>query len=88
MFNESGITPTGYHVVGRFDCEWCDKACRLLEDHGIRYFYHVYDPTKPWARLFMKTHGFKTVPQIFDENYEMIGGYDQLDGYLNGNYKS
>ena len=79
-----------YHVIGKEGCPWCVKAESLLESHGIDYVYYDYTGTEKhsWDYLTMKTHGLKTVPQIFDENYELIGGYDQLDGYLNGNYKS
>lgn len=77
-----------YYIVTKADCPWCDKAQRLLMDRGLTYTVYHLETSNGWGRLLMKTHGFKTVPQIFGENYELIGGYDQLDGYLNGNYKS
>ena len=79
-----------FYIVGRASCPWCDKAISLIEKSGGTYSYFQYEnlgsPT--WPVLFMKTHGFKTVPQVFDKDFDLIGGYEALDGYLNGNYKS
>ncbi len=79
-----------YYIVTRPDCIWCDRAKALITEGGGTYTEFVYWTTESniWSKFFMKTHGLKTVPQIFDEDYELIGGYDHLDGYLNGNYKS
>lgn len=79
-----------YHIVTKTDCSWCDKAVDLIEKSGGTYSLYLYENLGPptWPVLFMKTHGFKTVPQIFDKDFNLIGGYEELDGYLNGNYKS
>ena len=79
-----------YYIVTRPDCIWCDRAKALITQHLGTYTELEYGTTAGlgWDQFFMKTHGLKTVPQIFDEDYELIGGYDHLDGYLNGNYKS
>ena len=78
-----------FYVVTKDGCPWCDKAIDLIEKSGDTYSLFVYENLGPitWPVLFMKTHGFKTVPQIFDKDFDLIGGYDHLDGYLNGNYK-
>lgn len=77
-----------YHVVTKVDCPWCEQAQKLLLGKGLVYTVYYLETSNGWGKLLMKTHGFKTVPQIFDENYEMIGGYEDLRAYLNGNYKS
>ena len=75
-----------YYIVTRPDCIWCDRAKALITQHLGTYTEFVYWPTESssWSKFFMKTHGLKTVPQIFDSQYDLIGGYDSLKHYLNG----
>lgn len=62
------------HIVGRNDC----PACRDLEEYlnkiGKGYSYFSID-TFPFLRTILIKSGFKTVPQVWDENGLYIGGY-------------
>ena len=75
-----------YYIIVKEGCSWCGKAIDLIEKSGGTYSELVYENlgSITWPVLFMRTHGFKTVPQIFDSQYNLIGGYDSLNSYLNG----
>jgi len=74
-------------ILTKDDCQWCDKAKALLNREGYTYQEIKYDGS-PMAKLLMKTNHWKTVPQVLDSEYEHIGGYDHLEGYVIGYYKS
>lgn len=59
-------------------CPYCVAAKNLLKSRGLDY-QEVRVDTDPAARRVMleRSHGARTVPQIFI-NGEHIGGYEQL----------
>jgi glutaredoxin len=71
-----------YTVFGRQDCPWCDKATDLLEQKGQGYSYYGIE-SDPWVRPILKKAGYTTVPVIFDNNGNEIGGYAELEKHLN-----
>lgn len=67
-----------YTIIGREDCFWCNAAIELLDEPYVYYDY----TSLPVLRLLMKKCEMKTVPQIW-ENAVYIGGYVELEAYLN-----
>ena len=68
-----------YVVIGRKNCEYCDKTKELLDSKGLEYVYidiksgeFLLDTAWKW---FLKEQlKVTTVPQIF----KVLGGYDDL----------
>jgi len=72
-----------YVLVGRVDCPHCSKAMGLLRDSGYTVNYYSLNDSKWVLDLFNKS-GIKTVPQIWDQEGNHIGGYTQLKTLLKG----
>lgn len=70
-----------YTVWGRENCPWCDAAKQLLERYHIEYDYVplTADNLPTFSQI---TGGSKTVPQIFDDINNHIGGYEDLRDLL------
>ena len=69
-----------YTIYGRPYCGWCERAKDLLSSENIEYKYiDIYEDSKSLA--LMKEKGYKTVPQIFDDD-KHIGGYNDLEMHL------
>ncbi len=66
-------------ILGRSECKYCNYAKNLLAEKGFPYTeYKVDMPEDRWlARLLMKA-GYKTVPQIYNQDGVHIGGYTEL----------
>lgn len=71
-----------YTVIGRKNCDYCDKATDLIEETGNSYSYYGID-SDPWTKTLMLKAGYKTVPIIFDAQGKEIGGYTELKEHLN-----
>lgn len=78
-----------YIVWGKSGCPYCDKAKALLASKRLQYRY-IDIESDPNTYQEFKSKGFKTVPQIWeDETY--VGGYTELLmrlGLLNSNQSS
>jgi len=72
---------TGYTVIGRDDCIWCDKAVNLLEEKDLEYSYVLVEFNK-WLITLMRAAGYTTVPLIFGPDTKVIGGYTELKEIL------
>ena len=66
-----------YTVYGKKGCSFCEKAVRLLENTQESYNYIDIDKL-PEAREYIQSIGAKTVPQVFDDDDNRIGGYEEL----------
>jgi glutaredoxin len=66
-----------YRVYSKKGCIFCDAAMDLMEKHEIKYEEIKIDGNETALR-FLKQHGFKTVPQIYDERGKHIGGYQDF----------
>ena len=68
-----------YLIVGRRNCEYCDKAKELLDSKEIPYVYVDMMETQEKSVIFkdilLTQMNQKTVPQIF----KLVGGYDHLN---------
>ena len=68
-----------YTIYGRPNCGWCIRAKGLLSSNNVEYKYiDIYEDSKSMA--WIKEKGYKTVPQIFEDD-EHIGGYNELVEY-------
>jgi glutaredoxin len=70
-----------YTLVGRVDCPHCSKAMGLLRDKGCTVNYYSLNDSK-WVLDLFKKSGIKTVPQIWDQSGNCIGGYQELKQLL------
>ena len=73
-----------YTIYTQNRCVFCTMAKKLLDDNDIEFLeinIH-YDDT---ARILLKEQGFKTVPQIYDDDNNHIGGYTDLAEIYNKN---
>lgn len=68
-----------YYVISADGCKWCEKAVDLLEERGLPYSLRKVEGH---TLGLMKLAGLRTVPQIFDENKDHIGGYEDLEKHL------
>ena len=60
-------------------CPYCVLAKKLLERKGVVVREHNVDKEPElMAESVKRSHGRKTVPQIFIENFH-VGGYDDLN---------
>ena len=64
-------------------CGYCDAAKVLMRENNIQ-FKEVKLVTVEQKKSF-RDEGFSTVPQIYDDEGNHIGGYDDLRKKLNGN---
>lgn len=71
-----------YTVISRPNCSWCDKAMDLLYEEGIDY-EKVDMTVDPWVRTLLLKTDLTTVPQVFDHNGTIIGGYEELAQHIN-----
>lgn len=69
-----------YIIHSKPGCPWCDRAKELLRKHNIEYKEQGYK-TPAEVALF-KSNGYKTFPQVFDDNGKHIGGFEALQEHL------
>lgn len=71
-----------YTVISRPNCSWCDKAMDLLYETGIEYQkVDIYE--EMWVKTLLLKTDLTTVPQVFDTNGFLIGGYEELEMHIN-----
>jgi glutaredoxin len=68
---------TVYIIYGITKCRSCDKAKALLTEKGLQFEFINLD-LNPEHFHVIQDLGTRTVPQVFDENGEHIGGYEDL----------
>jgi glutaredoxin len=66
-----------YTIIGREGCKYCTLARDLVEKNGHTYDY-VDITGNGVARAVFILAGWHTVPQIFDEKGQWIGGYETV----------
>lgn len=70
-----------YVIIGQPNCVFCQKAKALLMEKYSDY--HYFDlKTNPWLLELFKMSKLKTVPQIFSPEGDLIGGYEELEVYV------
>ena len=71
-----------YTVISRPNCSWCDKAMDLLYETCIEYQkVDIYE--EMWVKTLLLKTDLTTVPQVFDTNGFLIGGYEELEMHIN-----
>lgn len=70
-------------VMTRPDCPWCTRAKDLLTNYDIEFSVQEYmtDDERSWY----KENIAPTFPTIFDDNGNKIGGYLDLEAWVNDN---
>ncbi|WMM95763.1 glutaredoxin [Roseobacter phage CRP-403] len=70
-----------YVIIGQPNCIYCTKAKSLLMDkyHDYQYFDLTVNP---WLLELFKMSKLKTVPQVFSPEGDLIGGYEDLEVYV------
>jgi len=72
-----------YTIITRDQCNFCDSAKTLLKGAGQGYTeYNVQSPSSKWLLTLIKQAGITTVPQIWDNKGNHIGGYTELKEHL------
>jgi glutaredoxin len=72
-----------YVVITRDQCNFCDSAKSLLDGSSIPYTtYNINTNSSKWLLYLLKRSSITTVPQIFNDVGEHIGGYTELKEYL------
>lgn len=71
-------------IYGRPNCSWCKAAKKFLDRKGYPYEYYDLFAMEPAdAKVVIGFSGMTSVPIVqIDEIY--IGGYNALEGYING----
>ena len=69
-----------FTVYGKPSCPFCEKAVNLLNVRQVPYRYTDVSKDSS-ARQMLVDKQFKTVPQIYHNEYH-IGGYEALVDYL------
>ncbi len=70
-----------YTLYTTENCEWCVLAKNLLFSHNLEFVNVILDTPKK-KKEFKESTGHSTVPQVYSESGEHIGGYDQLVEFL------
>lgn len=66
-----------YFMLTKENCPWCDLAKGLIKESGGAVVALSITEYPPLKTLLVKA-GYKTVPQIWNEQGEYIGGYEDL----------
>ena len=66
-----------YKIYTRNSCIYCDMAKVLLKENDIDFMEINIDFDNE-EKLLLKEQGHKTVPQIYNEVNNHIGGYTEL----------
>lgn len=72
-----------YVIITRNQCNFCDIAKEMMKGSSIPYIeYNVQATNGRWLLDLIKKAGYTTVPQIWDDEGNHIGGYTELKEHL------
>jgi glutaredoxin len=72
-----------YVILSASHCKFCTKAKHLLREKRVGFTaYSLDDPSSKWLLTLIKEAGMTTVPQIWDNKGNHIGGYTELVQHL------
>jgi glutaredoxin len=79
------IRDTGFVVVGKDNCPWCDRVKDLLSAFGHPYEYINLSTHENADAIVedMVAKGLKTVPQVY-HNGTRVGGFEVTQEYVRG----
>ena len=70
-------------VITQDQCNFCDSAKALLDgSNPPSTTYNILTVSSKWLLYLLKRSSITTVPQIFNDKGEHIGGYTELKEYL------
>lgn len=69
-----------YKIYSQPSCSFCELAKILMMERGIEFEEVGLSEDKD--REWFKAQGYKTVPQIFDDEGNHIGGYEELRNFF------
>jgi glutaredoxin len=73
-----------FEIYGTKDCIFCVKSKKILEKHHKEYtFIDVAENDDVTAAFFEKFPNVSKVPQITLDDGHWIGGYEELEKWLN-----
>ena len=68
-----------YVILSTPYCKFCTKAKHLLREKRVGFTaYSLDDPSSKWLLTLLKQANITTVPQIWDNKGNYIGGYADL----------
>lgn len=70
-----------FRIITKPGCGYCDQAKNLLRIKGHSYSEDLRNTPEDIASF--KAAGYRSFPQVFEAE-RLIGGFDQLRGYLSG----
>ena len=71
-------------IYGTDNCVFCDRAKNLLQKYEKEYTYiNVTETEDMTAAFFKKFPDVRTVPQVTLDDEFHIGGYQELEKWLN-----
>ena len=79
----SAFSNSGWYIVTKDGCPYCDKAKALLTEKGINYKVEVLNNSNKeqiYKKLDSLTNNYRYFPMIF-YNDKFIGGYTELKKY-------
>jgi len=65
-----------YKIYSTLNCVYCELARSALNENNIEFMEIKLDTTE--KKQSFKDEGFKTVPQIYDDEGNHIGGWNEL----------
>lgn len=71
-----------YKVYSKPNCIHCVNAKNLLNLRGIEFDETVLDSPEAIEKFKAEHPGISSMPQIWNENGDYIGGHDKLKVYL------
>ena len=75
-----------YVILSTPYCKFCTKAKHLMREKRVGFTaYSLDDPSSKWLLTLPKKAGIGTLPQIWDNKGNYIGGYTELKELLDGN---
>jgi glutaredoxin len=74
-------------VISRDQCNFCDLAKTMMKGCDLPYTeYNIQSPSSKWVLTLLKKGGVTTVPQIFQPDGTLLGGYTELKEFVIKNY--
>ena len=72
-----------YTIITRDQCNFCDDVKALLRSTALPYTeYNVQSHSSKWVLTLLKRSSITTLPQVFDSNGILIGGYTEIKELL------
>jgi len=71
-----------FHIVGSSQCENTKIVREMLTYDGEAAYSYIDVENAKWLKVIINKSELKQVPIIFDYNFDLIGGLEELKKYL------